>query len=387
MRAPSTKASDLAPPSASGDAPLLAALRSSTPAAFVRAQREHVSLEALQAALVQHETSLSASLGTELQRRFGSLLDISGEVGATEDKLLELCVTLDQHRTASAECVRDLDLRAAKLSSAISERAALVERRDELRVVRRLIEALERMETIVGIRADGQHVGGQRAGDVQETLGATVARLMRASDEGSRCLSLSRRGAALTAVARQLERIAAARTELIRQLGACLRRLLEAAAEPPAEGAEPPADGVKPPANVDDGVEEGALSHDTLLHSVLWAYAQVEAAKEAATWVRHEWVRPRLSSALAPAGSSSATLGAAVDVLIAFAGSRAFAPLAAADGAARTPLNLLTTALWAEWCEQVTAKRSHAFGAGIPDTFHSGELPICHRGSTSRRGP
>ena len=319
-----------------------------TAAAWLRSQRAAgATLPALQHDLRSQKSQLDASLTSAITEKLPTLVDISGSVGATSEKLKKLSTQLEVHRAATAEFTSRIDARRAEFAASIDERADLLRRADEVRLLRRLAEALSNLEALVA-PAD--------SAEPAPTLQATADRLLRASSECGRLLLLRQRTAELPAVGASLGRVATARSALLTQLGACLHRALTEAA---AAG--------------DDGSSGGSSPID----AVLRGYAEAEGEDEAAKWVRSAWVAPRLSPLLATAAEAAdASLASLANVLITFVRGPEFAPLARADAAARQPLHLVCAGPWVEFCNHISESQTHLFGAGMPATFHAAYLAL-----------
>ena len=326
---------------------LVASLKTSpSAAAFVRAQREHIPLETLKASLYEQERSLSASLTERLQSEFPALLDISKDVGSAEDRLRQLCDTIDAQRSAASDFAEGVQRRLLEFQSAVDERSALLQKVDSVRLLRRLADALGGLESLVAVsETDTAH---------DEAVAATASRLLRASGECGRLLLLKRRAAELPAAQRQAERIGEARSALLAQLSACLGRAMAAAAH-----------------NVDGTSSAASAASAAVLSDLLWSFGLCEAEDEAGRWVREQWVTPHLVPELAAAAKTGASLSSMTSALLGFVEGPRFAPLARADAASRRPLHLLCAGAWVEWSAFVGDRMGHAFGAGIPDTFHA----------------
>ena len=404
---------------------LLRALKAApSAAAFVRSMRETVPLETMKASLSEQEKVLGAALTNTMQANFPALHEVVREVGTAEERLRKLCEAIDLNQSNGAEFASSVQSRLLEFQAAMDEREALIKRSNDVRLLRRLIDAVSNLEHLNNGR--GAEPGEKNtAAPPLVVVSARARRLVRSSGEYSRIWVLQSHASHLPGAQRLLERIAMARTIFLEQLCECLGQALEiaeiastAAAEgnggeadggaaeeelapptppplftpPPGLGRRdrPPLDALprlpwEPPLTelAADGATSDAVSApapsragkkdrpEKLLDDVLWAFGQSGAEDEAGRWVRDSWVTPRLLPSLEAAARSGATLGDLADSMVSFVKGPAFAPLARADARGRPPLHLVCAGVWVAWCRFVGDKMGHAFGAGIPDTFHN----------------
>ena len=402
---------------------LLSALKAASAAAFVRSMRETVPLETMKASLSEQEKVLGAALTNTMQVNFPALHEVVREVGTAEERLRKLCDAIEVNQSNGAEFAGSVQSRLFEFQAAMDEREALIKRSNDVRLLRRLIDAVSNLEHLNNGR--GAEPGEKdKAAPPLVVVSARARRLVRSSGEYSRIWVLQSHASHLPGAQRLLERIAMARTIFLEQLCECLGQALEiaemasaAAAEgkggeadggaaeeelapptppplftpPPGLGRrdrppldalprlpwEPPlselaADGATPDA-VPAPARSGAKKDrpETLLDDVLWAFGQSGAEDEAGCWVRDFWVTPRLLPSLEAAARAGASLGDLADSMVSFVKGPAFAPLARADARGRPPLHLVCAGVWVAWCRFVGDKMGHTFGAGIPDTFHN----------------
>ena len=410
--------------SATSSETLLSALKAASAAAFVRSMRETVPLETMKASLSEQEKVLGAALTNTMQANFPALHEVVREVGTAEERLRKLCEAIDLNQSNGAEFASSVQSRLFEFQAAMDEREALIKRSNDVRLLRRLIDAVSNLEHLNNGR--GAEPGEKnKAAPPLVVVSARARRLVRSSGEYSRIWVLQSHAAHLPGAQRLLERIAMARTIFLEQLCECLGQALEiaeiastAAAEgdggeadggaaeeelapptppplftpPPGLGRRdrPPLDALprlpwEPPLTelAADGATSDAVSApapsragkkdrlEKLLDDVLWAFGQSGAEDEAGRWVRDSWVTPRLLPLLEAAARTGASLGDLADSLVSFVKGPAFAPLARADARGRPPLHLVCAGVWVAWCRFVGDKMGHAFGAGIPDTFHN----------------
>ena len=403
---------------------LISALKAASAAAFVRSMRETVPLETMKASLSEQEKVLGAALTNTMQANFPALHEVVREVGTAEERLRKLCEAIDLNQSNGAEFASSVQSRLLEFQAAMDEREALIKRSNDVRLLRRLIDAVSNLEHLNNGR--GAEPGEKdKAAPPLVVVSARARRLVRSSGEYSRIWVLQSHAAHLPGAQRLLERIAMARTIFLEQLCECLGQALEiaeiastAAAEgnggeadggaaeeelapptppplftpPPGLGRRdrPPLDALprlpwEPPLTelAADGATSDAVSApapsragkkdrpEKLLDDVLWAFGQSGAEDEAGRWVRDSWVTPRLLPLLEAAARTGASLGDLADSLVSFVKGPAFAPLARADARGRPPLHLVCAGVWVAWCRFVGDKMGHAFGAGIPDTFHN----------------
>jgi hypothetical protein len=403
---------------------LLSALKAApSAAAFVRSMRETVPLETMKASLSEQEKVLGAALTNTMQANFPALHEVVREVGTAEERLRKLCDAIEVNQSNGAEFAGSVQSRLFEFQAAMDEREALIKRSNDVRLLRRLIDAVSNLEHLNNGR--GAEPGEKdKAAPPLVVVSARARRLVRSSGEYSRIWVLQSHASHLPGAQRLLERIAMARTIFLEQLCECLGQALEiaemasaAAAEgkggeadggaaeeelapptppplftpPPGLGRRdrPPLDALprlpwEPPLSelAADGATSDAVPAparagakkdrpETLLDDVLWAFGQSGAEDEAGRWVRDSWVTPRLLPSLEAAARSGASLGDLADSMVSFVNGPAFAPLARADARGRPPLHLVCAGVWVAWCRFVGDKMGHTFGAGIPDTFHN----------------
>ena len=402
---------------------LISALKAASAAAFVRSMRETVPLETMKASLSEQEKVLGAALTNTMQVNFPALHEVVREVGTAEERLRKLCDAIEVNQSNGAEFAGSVQSRLFEFQAAMDEREALIKRSNDVRLLRRLIDAVSNLEHLNNGR--GAEPGEKdKAAPPLVVVSARARRLVRSSGEYSRIWVLQSHASHLPGAQRLLERIAMARTIFLEQLCECLGQALEiaemasaAAAEgkggeadggaaeeelapptppplftpPPGLGRRdrPPLDALprlpwEPPLSelAADGATSDAVPAparagakkdrpETLLDDVLWAFGQSGAEDEAGRWVRDSWVTPRLLPSLEAAARSGASLGDLADSMVSFVNGPAFAPLARADARGRPPLHLVCAGVWVAWCRFVGDKMGHAFGAGIPDTFHN----------------
>ena len=318
--------------------------------AWVRQQRAAgVSLQQLQVELNGQLSSLDSSLVQAVTTELPRLTETCGAVGATADSLRNLSATLDAHRDAASLLTKKIDARRTEFASAVDERTELLRQMDEVRLLRRLAEALTNLEALVVEPSDS---------DESPTLDVTVKRLLRASSECGRLLLLRKRAAAMPALPAHLDRLAAARAQLLTQLSECFHQALTAEEAAAAKGGG-----------------ESASAESGLLADVIRAYGEAEGDDEACRWVRTQWVAPRLQPLLQTAAQAAdVSLRSLGEVLQGFVDGPSFGALARADAEARQPLHLLSSGPWLEWCTFVSEGHTHVFGAGMPLTFHDAYL-------------
>ena len=402
---------------------LISALKAASAAAFVRSMRETVPLETMKASLSEQEKVLGAALTNTMQANFPALHEVVREVGTAEERLRKLCDAIEVNQSNGAEFAGSVQSRLFEFQAAMDEREALIKRSNDVRLLRRLIDAVSNLEHLNNGR--GAEPGEKdKAAPPLVVVSARARRLVRSSGEYSRIWVLQSHASHLPGAQRLLERIAMARTIFLEQLCECLGQALEiaeiastAAAEgnggeadggaaeeelapptppplftpPPGLGRRdrPPLDALprlpwEPPLSelAADGATSDAVPAparagakkdrpETLLDDVLWAFGQSGAEDEAGRWVRDSWVTPRLLPSLEAAARSGASLGDLADSMVSFVNGPAFAPLARADARGRPPLHLVCAGVWVAWCRFVGDKMGHTFGAGIPDTFHN----------------
>ena len=347
-------------------------------AAWIRAQRvTGLSLHQLQAQLRTQFDTHGKSLLSMVASELPHLVDISTSVNKTSAHIKHLSKRLQTHRTVASEIGERMSIRQIEISAAFDERALLLCHADELRLVWRLAESLRSLESLVETASEG----GKYDDALLASLDETASRLLRASGECSRLLLLRKRASKLPTVGRQLERFAAARSALLLQLSKCLRHTLimaEAATSSGGGGLDGDIRG-----DGSGGDDSGSTACDgpatdaDAVGVLLSAFAEAGGEDEAARWVRTQWVAPRLVPQLVQAATApDAGLTELATALVAFVEGPSFAPLARADMAAARPLHLLCAAPWAEWCQFVGRQLQHAFGAGMPDTFHAAYLAL-----------
>ena len=222
-------------------------------AAWLREQRKSHSLTELRQSLSSQGPALDEALTNAIRSELPSLLGISASVGHAEERLRELVTTLRAHSDSATDFAGRLKTRLNEVSTLIDERDALQKQSDDVRLLRRLAEALANMERLLrpAAAADGAAAAvsddagggevvassddGRASGEALEGLEASAARLLRASGECGRLLLLRRRAAELLPVQRHAARLSEARAELLRQLCGCLRRALAAASDESAD--------------------------------------------------------------------------------------------------------------------------------------------------------
>ena len=305
-------------------------------AAFVRAERERAPLDVMRRNLVDRESTLKAALTETVRVNFPSLLDITQQVGVTEDRVRALCEELKTHRTVSSAVSDEVDSRLRQFKTAMSEHTTIQRQADDVRLVGRLVEALGNLEALVVADSD--------AADVE--LGETGTRLLRAGGECGRVLHMRQHALHLPVVVRAAERIDSARAALLAQAYACLREALERTVA---------------------GGSTGNGTTARVLRDLVACLADCDAAEEAASWLREGWLAERLLPRLETVAAEGASLTRMGTVLEDFASSPAFAPLADADAACPQPLMLLSSALWAEWARFVNER----MGKNAPTRNHT----------------
>ena len=365
--------------------------------AWVRKERANgVALSALQVDLRSQQSSLDSNLVEAVQKELPSLVGISKSVGSTEDRLRQLCKELEVHRVAAAEYASGLHGRLREVELTFDERASLLQRSDEVNLLRRLAEALLNLESLLA-PASSKPAATSAASSV-DAMEATSRRLLRASGECGRLLLLRHRSQDLPAALRHAARMDHARQTLIEQLCAALGEVL---------GSSSSSSNNNDSSSSSPKTTSSAASRRSAVRGLLRAFREASAETELTLWVRAEWVSPRLLPMLERAASGrEATLASLAEVLLDFVRSDAFAPLAAADaeaadGAANgatyssisssssssspssntdaswgAPLHLVCEGPWTEWTRYVGEQQAHLFGAGLPDTFHAAYVAL-----------
>ncbi|KAL1518545.1 hypothetical protein AB1Y20_002834 [Prymnesium parvum] len=307
-------------------------------AKWVEEHRTRTTLSTLQSDLSAHDLSLRASLRDAMCAelpRFGSL---SANISSAGKELSRLSAELAAHRddvTHSASSVADA-LRS--YSASVEAHARLGACIGQLRVLRRLAEALHHAEALLGHRPGESDVSRCES---DELPAEEAGRLLSASIEYSRLAHL-RRATAFAAAARASE----ARAEGV--LDALLRRLRPA---------------------LDGAMRSG--DHEVVA-DVLRAFVEVGQAEQAEAWLCGEWVAPRLLPRLEAAAAADEPLVRLIEGVDELLRSDAVAPLLQ-PAVAALPLNL-PCAIWAQICQFVMKRMPHVFGAGIPQAFHTAYL-------------
>ena len=147
--------------------------------AWVRKERARtcVALSALQVDLRSQQSSLDSNLVEAVQKELPSLVGISKSVGSTEDRLRQLCKELEVHRVAAAEYASGLHGRLREVELTFDERASLLQRSDEVNLLRRLAEALLNLESLLA-PASSKPAATSAASSV-DAMEATSRRLLR----------------------------------------------------------------------------------------------------------------------------------------------------------------------------------------------------------------
>ena len=305
-----------------------------------------------------------------LQAELPRLVQLTKELSTSEDSLRGLCGQISGYHEATRATTASVAQRLSSFSSKLEERASLEARLEELRLLRRLAEVLSAVEGLLAApppsdaaldcyaSSGGGGEGGEGGEGMPRPLLALLAEadtLCRAAESFGQLRLLARRaaegaaeggteggGAEAALVRRSGPRVDRARTLLVGRLQDCLGVSLEAGCAAP-------------------------------VRDCLRAAVEAGCVDEVYTWLRQEWVRPRLLPQLQQAAADvrERALPAIVATCLAFARSEAFAPLLQPELALTKPaLHVLTQSLWVEVATFLTSSTPQFFGAGIPDAFH-----------------
>ena len=312
------------------------------------------------------------------QAELPRLVQLTKELSNSEDALRGLSDQITGYHEATRATTTAVAQRLSAFRSKLEERAALEARLEGLRLLRRLAEALNAVEGLLAAPpptdaaldcyATGGE-GGEGGEGMPRPLLALLAEaetLCRAAESFGQLRLLARRaaeggterggtergggtegggsteGAEAALVRRSGPRIERARTLLVGRLQDCLGVSLEAGCAAP-------------------------------VRDCLRAAVEAGCVDEVYSWLRQEWVRPRLLPQLQQAAADvrERALPAIVAACLAFARSEAFAPLLQPELGTTTPaLHVLTQSLWVEVASFLTSSTPQFFGAGIPDAFH-----------------
>lgn len=102
---------------------------------------------------------------------------------------------------------------------------------------------------------------------------------------------------------------------------------------------------------------------------VLRAFVEIDASEQAESWLRTEWVMPRMLPDLQAAAEADDPLTALIGRVGDCLRSKAFSPLLLPEVLV-LPIHVLSNILWAELCRFITTRMAQVFGAGIPSAFH-----------------
>ena len=303
-----------------------------------------------------------------LQAELPRLVQLTKELSTSEDALRGLCGQITGYHEATRATTASVAQRLSAFSGKLEERAGLEARLEGLRLLRRLAEVLSAVEGLLAapppsdaaLDCYGGSEGGEGGEGMPRPLLALLAEadaLCRAAESFGQLRLLARRaaegggaegggaeggGAEAALVRRSGPRIERARTLLVGRLQDCLGVSLEAGCAAP-------------------------------VRDCLRAAVEAGCVDEVYSWLRQEWVRPRLLPQLQQAAADvrERALPAIVAACLAFARSEAFAPLLQPELGTTTPaLHVLTQSLWVEVASFLTSSTPQFFGAGIPDAFH-----------------
>jgi hypothetical protein len=109
--------------------------------------------------------------------------------------------------------------------------------------------------------------------------------------------------------------------------------------------------------------------------AVLRAFVEVGAPEQAESWLRAEWIMPRMLPMLEVAVSADEPLVALVDGVEKFLRSETCVPLLLPEVLA-LPLHVISNVVWIELCRFVTTHMEHMFGAGMPHIFQAAYVAL-----------